>query len=221
MTRFIALPDLHDRADAVRDIKQAIYDADVVLLPGDMTNGNIQNLLHLLNILETYNEFIRAVPGNMDTSSILAYLARQGMSLHRRHERVDDVYVCGVGGALPFAGSFVFNEATLAQFLEDCVRDVPDDAPLVLVCHQPPFETACDRLEDGRHVGSHAIRTFIEQRQPLLCFTGHIHDAVAIDKIGETTIVNPGPLPVSQQYAVAEIIDGVVTDVQILPVKSS
>jgi hypothetical protein len=43
-------------------------------------------------------------------------------------------------------------------------------------------------------VGSRAVRRFIEQYQPLLCLTGHIHEAAGMDRIGRTVIVNPGPI---------------------------
>lgn len=43
------------------------------------------------------------------------------------------------------------------------------------------------------HVGSKIIRKFIEDIQPLACFTGHIHEGKAIDTIGNTKIINPGP----------------------------
>ncbi len=54
------------------------------------------------------------------------------------------------------------------------------------------------------HVGSRAVRAFIEAVQPLVCFTGHIHGGVGIDTIGVTRIVNPEPLS-SGGYAYAEI----------------
>jgi len=48
------------------------------------------------------------------------------------------------------------------------------------------------------------VRSFIEQEQPLICFTGHIHEGVGIDSIGKTKIVNPGPFK-DGGYALANI----------------
>jgi Icc-related predicted phosphoesterase len=53
--------------------------------------------------------------------------------------------------------------------------------------------TINDIVHGGRHVGSHAVRAFIEKYQPLACITGHIHEGIGIDKIGRTQIINPGP----------------------------
>jgi Icc-related predicted phosphoesterase len=74
-----------------------------------------------------------------------------------------------------------------------------DDA--VFLFHGPPFETSLDRVaNDGKmvdyvpldlHVGSIALRRFIEQRQPLVTLHGHIHESVRLtgswrDRIGRT-----------------------------------
>jgi Icc-related predicted phosphoesterase len=40
--------------------------------------------------------------------------------------------------------------------------------------------------------GSQAVRSAIEQHQPLLSLHGHIHESRAVIKIGRTTAVNPG-----------------------------
>ena len=71
----------------------------------------------------------------------------------------------------------------------------------ILLFHSPPYGTDLDRADlDGRtidhvpidvHVGSIAIRRFIEDRQPLVTLHGHIHEAARLTrswriKIGRT-----------------------------------
>ena len=56
------------------------------------------------------------------------------------------------------------------------------------------MDTNCDRIRDGSHVGSHAVREFIEIHQPRVCICGHIHESMATDRIGKTAVVNPGRL---------------------------
>jgi Icc-related predicted phosphoesterase len=78
------------------------------------------------------------------------------------------------------------------------------EAPLaraILLCHAPPHRTALDRAAlDGCsvdhapldvHVGSIALRRFIELRQPRLTLHGHIHEAARLsgrwqERLGET-----------------------------------
>lgn len=215
MTRLIVLPDLHDKADSFKKIARPLMDADAVILAGDMTNGSPQHLVRVMSILEEFNEQIYAVPGNLDNDAMLASLSREGLNLHRRHVLLDGVALCGVGGALPFAGKFVFSEAQFAQFLQDSIAGVRDSTPIILICHQPPFGTLVDRLPDGTHVGSQSVRAFIEARQPLACFSGHIHQACGIDTLGVTKLVNPGPLWDSHAYAFCEYDAGQIQTLEI------
>jgi Icc-related predicted phosphoesterase len=74
---------------------------------------------------------------------------------------------------------------------------VKDPAHTVAVIHTPPFNTHCDVLFDGRHIGSKAVRNWIEKKQPLLTLHGHIHESPKLsqsfcDRIGTTTVINPG-----------------------------
>lgn len=220
MTTFIALPDLHGHSEQIKRMARPLHEADFVLLPGDLTNGSQDEYLRLLNSIEGFNENIYAIPGNMDTVQLLALMARDHISLHRRSIVFEDFALLGVGGALPFYGKFVFSEEDLAGFLEDAARDVPPDKAQILVCHQPPHNTICDTTRDGQHVGSHAVRAFIERRQPLLCFTGHIHEGRGVDQIGRTHIINPGPITRSNAYAFAEIEAGQLIRAEIRAVEA-
>ena len=67
----------------------------------------------------------------------------------------------------------------------------------IAVIHCPPYRTCCDVLFNGSHIGSKALRRWIEQVQPLLTLHGHIHESPQLsgsffDRIGATTVINPG-----------------------------
>ena len=83
--------------------------------------------------------------------------------------------------------------------LDEELRRLPVDDPAhtVAVVHAPPFDTHCDVLYDGRHIGSKSVRRWIEKHQPRLTLHGHIHESPKLsgtffDRIGTTTIINPG-----------------------------
>ena len=83
--------------------------------------------------------------------------------------------------------------------IEQELRRLPvkDPAHTVAVIHAPPFNTHCDVLFDGRHIGSKAVRSWIEKNQPRLTLHGHIHESPKLsgtffDRIGATTVINPG-----------------------------
>lgn len=219
MTTFAVFPDIHDRSELLKPIRHVLADVDAVLLPGDMTNGHSDNLHRLFNIIEVYNENILAVCGNMDTAQMNMWMARAGISLHRRHQLLDGIALLGCGGALPFYGDYVFSEDELADHLAAALQGVPDGVPKILICHQPPYGTQVD-IVDGKHVGSKAVREFIERVQPLAAFTGHIHEATGIDTLGQTKLVNPGPIARTNQYAYAEIEEGVIQALEIRAVKA-
>lgn len=220
MTRFVAFPDIHDRPKLIKKIRHVIADVDVVLLPGDMTNGNVENLHTILDMITTYNEQIYAVCGNMDTVQMNMWLSREAISIHRKSVILDDLAIIGCGGALPFYGKYVFSEDELAGFLEDSLVGVPESMPKIMVCHQPPYGTKLDMpSKHQEHVGSKAVRAFIERVQPLICFTGHMHECVTIDQIGNTQIINPGPIWQSKHYAYAEVDNGAVTTLEIRDVE--
>jgi uncharacterized protein len=81
----------------------------------------------------------------------------------------------------------------------------------VFVPHAPPERTACDRLRDGRHVGSAVVRSFVERAQPDLVLCGHVHESRGMDTIGKAQVVNPGPAAAGH-YALVEVD----TDVTVL-----
>jgi len=83
--------------------------------------------------------------------------------------------------------------------IEQELRRLPvaDPAHTVAVLHAPPFDTRCDVLFDGRHIGSKALRNWIERNQPCFSLHGHIHESPKLsrsffDRIGATTVINPG-----------------------------
>ncbi len=74
---------------------------------------------------------------------------------------------------------------------------VAEPGRTIAVIHCPPFGTRCDVLFNGEHIGSRALRDWIEHHQPLLTLHGHIHESPRIsgafaDRIGKTVVVNPG-----------------------------
>jgi hypothetical protein len=85
---------------------------------------------------------------------------------------------------------------TIEEDLEQLAR-MSDPKKTIYVLHDPPYGTALDTLWNGQHIGSMAVRRFIEQYQPPLVLSGHIHEAPKVsgritDQIGDTVCVNPG-----------------------------
>jgi uncharacterized protein len=94
----------------------------------------------------------------------------------------------------------VLNYATIQQDLQ-ILTERKELAGAIFLFHGPPYDTNLDRAGlDGKkvdhvpldvHVGSIAVRRFIETQQPMLTMHGHIHESAAItgswrDRIGRT-----------------------------------
>jgi Icc-related predicted phosphoesterase len=95
---------------------------------------------------------------------------------------------------------------TIAEALDSlAARTAP--AETVFVLHSPPHGTRCDMLGARAHVGSRAIRSFVDRRQPPLVLSGHIHESPRVsssyrDTVGRTVAVNPGQFGSSRLCAV-------------------
>ncbi len=95
------------------------------------------------------------------------------------------------------------NESGFPTIQEDLEKLAGQDVltRAIFLFHSPPYQTHLDRAAlDGRmvdsapldvHVGSIAIRRFIEARQPLVTLHGHVHESARLtgswqERIGRT-----------------------------------
>ena len=77
------------------------------------------------------------------------------------------------------------------------LKQLSNPKKTLYVIHAPPYNTKLDVISTGAHVGSRAIRNFMEKEQPLLSLHGHIHESQKMsgswkDKIGNTICINVG-----------------------------
>jgi len=142
-----------------------------------------------------------AVHGNCDGRDVPELLEKLGISAHDKRIEVNGIGVVGIGGSniTPFHTVWELTEDEIREILERNYRDGD-----VILSHVPPYGTKADLTHSGLHVGSQALREFIEEKKPPLVITGHIHEGRSVDKIGETLVVNPGPL-FRGYYAVVDL----------------
>lgn len=192
----ISLTDLHGKTPNIAGILRQNDPVDLILLTGDITHFGTK--LKAKKILAEFQKTgipVLAVSGNCDFKGVNTFLNELHVGIHGTHHSTGSVSILGLGGSLPGPAPTPneYSEEELRQFLDEAYAQIPNDQPLLLVSHQPPFGTLNDSLANGMHVGSHSVRQFIEKVEPLVCFTGHIHEGKGIDFIGKTCIINPGP----------------------------
>lgn len=218
--KIIALPDLHNDLNGLSKIGNTLFQVDSILLVGDLTNGgSTQDANKVVQLVLKYNPSILAIPGNWDTPEVEDYLSQEGINLHQRHIQIDGLTFMGMGLSLPgiVPTPNEITESDFEQFFAEVVSDLNSSEPEILLCHQPPYGTKNDLAQGKIHVGSKAVRAFIEQRQPLICFTGHIHEGVGVDQIGQTSIINPGPLS-EGNYAYAEVTKAGIQALEVISI---
>lgn len=219
--KIIALADIHGSLGFLPGICDEVSQADLVVLAGDITHfGEYEDASRIVSSIREYNQQILAVPGNCDKAGVSEYLADEGINLDCRAVKVEGVTFVGLGGSLPCPGHTP-NEALDEQFgicLKELGHEVFPDGPFVLVTHQPAFDTVVDKAA-GHHTGSRSVRSFIERCQPFLAVSGHIHEAVGVDHIVGTTLVNPGSLR-DGKYACIEIEEGKVKQLELKKVQT-
>ncbi len=70
--------------------------------------------------------------------------------------------------------------------------------PIIFISHNAPYGTKLDLIQNeksyanGEHYGSGITRLLIDEYQPLLSVSGHIHEGVGQEQLGNTTCINSG-----------------------------
>jgi uncharacterized protein len=110
------------------------------------------------------------------------------------HQHTGPIFTFDVNGRYSEKPSTYLNELSS---MEEDLAIIPNPKPTIWVMHAPPFGTHLDMTKNKTHVGSIAIRSAIELKQPLLTLHGHIHESPYVtghwlEKIGNTIAINPG-----------------------------
>jgi len=194
---WIGMGDIHDDLTALNRIAD-LGGAAGIIISGDLTiKGGAAAAKRVVDAIREYNPVVLAQIGNMDKETVDAYLTGEGINLHttgRVTPQGVGFFGCGWSTPTPFGTPSEAGEDQIAGWLDAAYAVVAHCKHLVMVSHTPPIGTATDLVGSGTHVGSLAVRDFIERVQPEVCLTGHIHEARAIDVLGRTVVINPGAL---------------------------
>ena len=198
----LLISDIHGNGEKLEKILER-EDFDSVLCAGDISDSNEyedyeRNLNEMLDILEGGSGLVKAVPGNMDPEeTCVRALIDRKMNIHKKISGFGKFDVVGFGGGItPFGTPFEPSGEEIKSSVEILHDRMSSDSKIAVI-HQPPKNTKLD-IADGNHVGSEEVRQLIEEKDFDLVVTGHIHEARGTDKLGDTLLVNPGP--VNQGY---------------------
>lgn len=190
MPRLQVFSDLHNDTRALE--KLLAVEADCYFAAGDLVSW-ARGLDKMGEFLKERAGKIYVLPGNHESEAEIAgFCARYGfVNFHGGVIQVEEVNVAGLGYSTPtpFDTPGEYTEIEMAQRLEKFAGL----DPLILICHAPPLNTPLDRIHEGLHAGSQAVRDFIERHQPRHFFCGHIHEAEGVViQLGATRAQNVG-----------------------------
>ena len=201
MLKILVIADVHGEFEKFSRMadKMREHDFDLVICPGDFTDMyNTPEGFSQLDVAEmivqkllSFGKPVLCIPGNHEPYDILDVFDEYGVNLHERLKKIKDFEFIGFGGAAtPFNTKFEPTEEEIKKALEAKAREAKGRT--ILIVHNPPFGTNLDKTETGEHVGSKAVREFIEKEKPVLAISAHIHEAGGIDRLGQTTLFYPG-----------------------------
>ena len=193
--KILVIGDIHGQCHKILNYLQK-NEADLIILTGDITHFGPPKLgEEILNEITSFNIPTLAIPGNCDPTGIYGEIENSNaINIHNRTLIIKNIGICGFGGSnpTPFNTPLEFEEILIYQELEKLMKQIENQEIRILVTHAPPYNTKTDLIPPGDHVGSKSIKRIIEEFQPSLNLCGHIHEAISIDKIGDTIVVNPG-----------------------------
>ena len=190
MVKILIFSDIHN--DRVALEKLMAIDADAYFAAGDLVSW-ARGLDKMGEVMKSRRERVYVLPGNHESASdIAAFCERfEFVDFHGATAEIGGVRFAGLGYSTvtPFDTPGEYGEDEIAERLEKFVVWKPQ----VLVCHSPPLGTPLDRIIDGLHAGSRAVREFIEKHQPQHFFCGHVHEAEGVViQMGATRAMNVG-----------------------------
>lgn len=213
----LALADIHGAYDETARIIESNPSADVIIIAGDLTTyGKPAEAESAIVRLQRFGKPVFVVAGNMDPPELEGVFESLKVSLNGRGVVVGDVGFCGVS-ASPISPLMTPNEVSESEIAARAARGWKEISAArwkVFVPHAPPHNTRLDIIRSGRHVGSTAVRQFIEEFRPHAVVCGHIHEARGVDVVGTSKVVNCGPAG-QGMYSIVRI--GTSVEIETLP----
>lgn len=188
--RLLIFSDIHSDYAALARLMAT--DADYYFAAGDLVNW-ARGLDRCGEVMKDKADRVYVIPGNHESvPQITDFCQRFGFhDFHGASMEIGGYHVAGLGCSSPTPFD------TPGEYSEDQFRErlapFAGLAPLVMICHSPPYGTTLDRIRPNLHAGSHAMGEFIAANQPEYFFCGHIHEAAGVrEDLGATVAINVG-----------------------------
>jgi uncharacterized protein len=198
---WIVVGDVHE-STAMFEHLPGVAGAKALIISGDLTNrGGVEHADKVLGDALRANAHVLAQVGNMDAPEVTAHFAAKGCNIHREARLLTPgLALMGVGYSThtPFDTPSEADEDVMALWLAETHAKAKALAgpggSILAVIHNAPHGTNLDCLSSGVHVGSTAVRAFLDTAQPDVCVCGHIHEGVGETRLRQCHVLNSGLL---------------------------
>jgi putative phosphoesterase len=209
--RIIAFSDVHGSYERLEEILRTESPFDAVIIAGDLTtHGTTNEARSVIQRLQKFGKPVLAVAGNMDLPAFDSAYELLGVNINAKGIILGEMGFFGVAGSpfTPMNTPYEISETEIARRANIGWQNVGAARWKIFVPHAPPKGTNLDKILIGKHVGSSAVREFVELHQPDVLVCGHIHESRGLDTLGKTQMVNCGAAA-RGYYAIIELTDAV------------
>lgn len=171
-------------------LRNKAKEADGVVCSGDISvfENDIEKIMKELSKID---KKVLIIHGNHENEDRLKALSDQYENIKFLHKGVyhtGDYVFMGYGG-----DGFSTNDPEFDRVGKFFKKEAKDKKRIVFFTHGPAHGTNLDEI-NGEHRGNKSYRNFIDDVQPHLVVSGHLHEnAGKSQKIGRTLFLNPGP----------------------------
>jgi len=186
--KILAAGDFHGDSKVTKRLaeKAEKENVDLVLLTGDITG-----LVESDNIIKPFKEKgkrVVFVPGNWDSPEAATFLSKlyDVKDIGKHYVKYEDIGIFGISAP----GQLELQEDITFKKLKKDFEKIKDLEKKIMVSH---IHAAGTKSEFSGIEGSTALRKAIDEFQPDIFLSGHIHEGEGLsEKIGKTRVYNVG-----------------------------
>ena len=190
-SKILAVGDIHGDTGLVKRLakKAKEEDVDLVILAGDLTFVE-QSVKNLIGPFIKAKKEVLLIPGNHESIATVNFLAEmypKTKNIHGYSFIKNDLGIFGAGG-----GDIIniTPDKEIFSALKKGHEKVKNLKKQIMVTHMHPRGS---KAEFSGFKGSMAVKKAIEEFQPDVLISAHIHEAAGIEeKIGKTKVINVG-----------------------------
>ncbi|MDK2907781.1 MAG: uncharacterized protein PWQ87_239 [Candidatus Woesearchaeota archaeon] len=193
--KLLAFGDVHGNEESLKNIEKKSKNCDILAGCGDFSifeDGLERTLIHLNNLKRP----VVLIHGNHEYEEDMRLLSEGKENLffiHKGYAIIMDFVFFGFGGG-GFSERFPDLDKMMKKMLNDVKRFKKENKKIIFLSHASPYDTLLDSIGDNSKLGNKSIRKFIEEAEPLLALSGHLHENFGKqDILKKTLLVNPGP----------------------------